>query len=96
MAALRVAPPSDGLHGTLAVPGDKSIAHRALLLGAFAEGTTTLRGFSGGADVRSSLGAIAALGGLRVDYPQDMLRKPKAWLNHLTALNPQLGARPIR
>jgi len=42
------------------------------------------------------VGRIAALGGLSVDYPQDMLRKPKAWLNHVTALNPQLGAQPIR
>jgi hypothetical protein len=25
-----------------------------------------------------------------------MLRKPKAWLNHVIGLNPQLGARPIR
>lgn len=42
------------------------------------------------------VGRIAELGGLRVDYPQDMLRKPKTWLNHIAALNPQLGARPIR
>ena len=42
------------------------------------------------------VGRIAELAGLRVDYPGDMLRKPKAWLNHVTALNPQLGARPIR
>jgi 3-phosphoshikimate 1-carboxyvinyltransferase len=44
------------------VPGDKSIAHRALLLGALAEGTTTVDGFPGGADVRSTLGAVRALG----------------------------------
>jgi len=42
------------------------------------------------------VGRIAALGGLRVDYPKAMLRKPRAWLNHITALNPQLEARPIR
>ena len=42
------------------------------------------------------VGRIAELGGLRIDYPGDMLRKPKAWLNHITALNPQLGARAIR
>ena len=42
------------------------------------------------------VGRIAELGGLRVDYPDDMLRKPKAWLNHVTQLNPQLGAHPIR
>jgi hypothetical protein len=42
------------------------------------------------------VGRIAALGGLRVDYPQDMLRKPKAWLNHIATLNPQLGAPEVR
>lgn len=41
------------------------------------------------------VGRMAELAGLKVDYPKDMLRKPKAWLNHITALNPQLGARPI-
>ena len=42
------------------------------------------------------VGAIAQLGGIRIDYPKEMLRRPKAWLNHISALNPQLGARPIR
>lgn len=62
MPALRVAPPRAGLRGTLGVPGDKSIAHRALLLGALAEGTTTVTGFSAGTDVLSTLGAVRALG----------------------------------
>ncbi len=59
---VRVAPPSHGLRGSLALPGDKSIAHRALLLGALAEGTTTVTGFPGGGDVLSTLGAVRALG----------------------------------
>ena len=42
------------------------------------------------------VGRIAELAGLRVEYPRDMLRKPKAWLNHVTTLNPQLGSRVIR
>lgn len=41
------------------------------------------------------VGRIAELGGLRVDYPSPMLRHPKAWLNHVAELNPQLHARPI-
>jgi 3-phosphoshikimate 1-carboxyvinyltransferase len=60
--AIRVAAPPRGLAGEVTVPGDKSIAHRALLLGALAEGTTVVTGFHGGADVLSSLGAIRALG----------------------------------
>jgi hypothetical protein len=42
------------------------------------------------------VGAIAQLAGLRVDYPREMIRHPKAWLNHVIGLNPQLGARPLR
>jgi hypothetical protein len=41
------------------------------------------------------VGRVAQMVGLRVDYPQDMLRRPKKWLNHITALNPRLGARQI-
>ncbi len=62
MATVRVGPPPGGLAATLGVPGDKSIAHRALLLGAVAEGATTVTGFPGGGDVLSSLGAMRALG----------------------------------
>jgi len=38
------------------------------------------------------VGAIAQMVGVKVDYPKDMLRRPKAWLNHVTAMNPRLGA----
>lgn len=41
------------------------------------------------------VGAIAQIMGVTVDYPQDMLRRPKAWLNYLIGKNPQLGARQI-
>lgn len=41
------------------------------------------------------VGRIAEMVGLKVDYPPDMLRKPRAWLNHIAALNPQLRAKPI-
>ena len=41
------------------------------------------------------VGAMASILGLKVDYPEDMLRRPKKWLNHITRLNPQLGAEPI-
>jgi len=41
------------------------------------------------------VGRIAQMVGLRVDYPSDMLRRPKKWLNHITALNPRLGVRQI-
>ncbi|WP_241233658.1 hypothetical protein [Altericroceibacterium xinjiangense] len=42
------------------------------------------------------VGRMAQLAGLTVDYPAELLRKPKQWLNHIAALNPRLGARRIR
>ena len=42
------------------------------------------------------VGRIAELGGLRVEFPPAMLRKPKEWMNYIAQLNPQLGARQIR
>lgn len=41
------------------------------------------------------IGAMAAVAGLKVEYPGKLLRKPMAWLNHIAALNPQLRAKPI-
>ncbi len=41
------------------------------------------------------VGAMARILGLRVEYPDNMLRRPKRWLNHITTLNPQLGAELI-
>ncbi len=50
------------LTGTIAVPGDKSVSHRALLLAALAEGTSTIHGLSPGEDVARTVAAVAALG----------------------------------
>jgi 3-phosphoshikimate 1-carboxyvinyltransferase len=52
------------LRGRVRTPGDKSISHRALLLGALAEGTTVIEGLSDGDDVLRTLGAVGALGAL--------------------------------
>ena len=48
--------------GQPSVPGDKSISHRALLLAALAEGTSTISGLSPGDDVARTREAIVALG----------------------------------
>jgi 3-phosphoshikimate 1-carboxyvinyltransferase len=50
------------LRGTLRIPGDKSISHRALLLAALAEGKSVIEGVNGGDDVAATTGAVAALG----------------------------------
>src|SRR5690348_6591402 len=54
--------PARSLCGSISLPGDKSISHRYGMLGAIAEGVTTIRNFSTGADCHSTLGAMRALG----------------------------------
>ena len=55
------------LKGELRVPGDKSISHRALLLGALAEGTTMIDGLADGDDVSRTAAAVSALGATVVE-----------------------------
>ena len=50
------------LSGTISVPGDKSISHRSLLLGAVADGQTRISGLLEADDVMATAGAMLALG----------------------------------
>ena len=52
--------------GTVTVPGDKSISHRALMLSSIAEGTSRISGFLAGEDCLATLAALRSLG-VRVD-----------------------------
>lgn len=54
--------PTGSLRGTLRPPPDKSISHRAALIGAMCEGPTRISGYLDSADTRSTLAAVAALG----------------------------------
>ena len=54
--------PGATLGGELQVPGDKSISHRALLLGAIADAPVVIRGLLEGEDCRATRRALAALG----------------------------------
>ncbi|WP_187272111.1 3-phosphoshikimate 1-carboxyvinyltransferase [Zeimonas arvi] len=56
------AAPGGRLSGSLRVPGDKSISHRAIMLGAIADGVTRVSGFLEGADALSTMNAFRALG----------------------------------
>jgi 3-phosphoshikimate 1-carboxyvinyltransferase len=56
------AKPSKALIGRVTAPGDKSISHRALLLGAMAHGTTTIEGLLEGQDVLHTAGAMRLFG----------------------------------
>jgi 3-phosphoshikimate 1-carboxyvinyltransferase len=53
---------ASALSGTVRVPGDKSISHRSLMLGAIATGTTRIRGLLEGEDVIDTARAVTALG----------------------------------
>ena len=53
---------SGPLRGTIRVPGDKSIGHRALVLAALAEGPSTIRNLSGGLDNLATAAALRAMG----------------------------------
>jgi 3-phosphoshikimate 1-carboxyvinyltransferase len=59
---LLTARPSGPLTGLAHVPGDKSISHRALILGALAEGATEIHGLLEGADVLATAAAMRAFG----------------------------------
>ena len=54
--------PADRVAGELAVPGDKSISHRAVLFGALAEGRTHVSGFLEGEDCLATMRAVGNLG----------------------------------
>jgi len=61
--------PGGEVAGEVTVPGDKSISHRALMLGGIATGETRIRGFLASEDCLATLGALAALG-VRIERPE--------------------------
>lgn len=50
------------LHGTITVPGDKSISHRSVMLGSLANGTTHISGFLTGADCLATVDCFRKMG----------------------------------
>jgi 3-phosphoshikimate 1-carboxyvinyltransferase len=54
--------PGGALRGRIRVPGDKSISHRAIMLGSLAEGVTEIEGFLEGDDALATLAAFRAMG----------------------------------
>jgi 3-phosphoshikimate 1-carboxyvinyltransferase len=69
---MRVEPVS-ALVGHVAVPGDKSISHRAVLVGAICEGETRVAGFGRSRDTESTLAAVRALGAEVEEHDVDTL-----------------------
>ncbi|GAA1095988.1 3-phosphoshikimate 1-carboxyvinyltransferase [Nocardiopsis metallicus] len=68
-SVLSVSAPASGVKGTVQVPGDKSISHRALILSALAEGTSTITGLSRAEDPTHTRGALAQFGVEFTDQP---------------------------
>ncbi len=64
--SLRIAPQRAPLRGTLTVPGDKSISHRAVLFGALGDGPTRIRRWLPAGDTLATLEAVRTLG-IQVD-----------------------------
>jgi len=54
--------PARNVRGSVALPGDKSVSHRYAMLAGIAEGKSTIENYSTGADCRSTLGCMRALG----------------------------------
>jgi 3-phosphoshikimate 1-carboxyvinyltransferase len=65
--------PAGALVGHIAVPGDKSISHRAVLIGALCDGDTHVRGFGRSGDTQSTVDAVRALGVEVEDVAEDEL-----------------------
>lgn len=64
---------STPLRGELAVPGDKSISHRAVMLGALAKGTTSVTNFLKGADCLSTISCFEKMGIEIEQLPSEIL-----------------------
>ena len=54
--------PAKHINGTITVPGDKSISHRSVMLGAISKGTTHVSGFLTGEDCLSTIACFKELG----------------------------------
>ena len=80
--------PASELFGSITVPGDKSISHRALILNALAQGSAIIDGFTPNADCLSTIGCLQALG---VEIEQNgnhvRLRSP-GWSGLRSPINP--------
>lgn len=64
--------PVSSLLGEVQIPGDKSISHRAIMLGSLAKGTTEIENFLQGADCLSTIGCFRSLG-IDIENKQDKI-----------------------
>ena len=67
-SAFWIATPGTPLQGTLTIPGDKSVSHRAVMFAALADGTSHIHGFLEGEDTRATARMFEQMG-VRIDTP---------------------------
>jgi 3-phosphoshikimate 1-carboxyvinyltransferase len=84
--------PAGTLVGHIAVPGDKSISHRAVLIGALSDGETHVRGLGRSADTQSTIDAVRSLGVQVDDVAEDELVVHGAGLRGLQAPDAPIDA----
>ena len=72
------------LKGTLTIPGDKSISHRAVMFGSLARGTTRISHFLEGADCLSTISCFRKMG-IEIDRNKDEILVHGRGLHGLTA-----------
>ncbi|MGZ4356425.1 MAG: 3-phosphoshikimate 1-carboxyvinyltransferase [Gaiellaceae bacterium] len=89
---MRRVEPAGTLVGHIGVPGDKSISHRAVLIGALADGETHVRGFGRSADTQSTIDAVRSLGVQVDDVAEDELVVHGAGLRGLQAPDAPIDA----
>ncbi len=72
-------PAVDGLRGSLRVPGDKSISHRALILGSVSRGPVEIEGFLRSADTLATLRAVRALSVIVEEVEERLVVHGRGW-----------------
>ena len=72
------------IKGSLTVPGDKSISHRAVMFSALAKGETKVKGFLPGEDCLSTISVFRKMG-VSIEQEQDSLRIQGLGLHGLKA-----------
>ncbi len=81
--------PCGPLHGSITVPGDKSISHRAIMLGALASGTTHITGFLMGEDCLSTIDCFRKMG-VNIDITENEVTVEGVGLHGLSAPEDEL------
>jgi 3-phosphoshikimate 1-carboxyvinyltransferase len=87
--------PARSVHGVITVPGDKSISHRYAMLTSIAEGESLIHNYATGADCRSTLACMGALGiqyETRQEQERDVLVVQGKGLHGLRAASGMLDA----